>query len=307
MANFTKDGDQTITQENLCTTGLGIHQKIFLLTLNIPISIITFLGNALIIVALTRVSSLHPPSKLLLGCLASTDLSVGLVTRPLRISLFMSPEHSKHCYHIKILYESIGGMFCGVSVLTVTTISVDRLLALMLGLRYRQEVTFKRVWVFAVTSWLFSTAFAVVRFHSYRNAAGIICMTLLFCIGTSIFCSTKIFLRLRLYQAQVQGQVHQRQPDEGTISQNIARYRKTVSGALWIQMALLACYLAYGIVTATVFITGLDTPDIGLVWAVTVSILLLNSLLNPFLYCWKIREVRHAVKNTLRQFGYLSS
>ena len=45
-------------------------------------------------------------------------------------------------------------MFCGVSVLTVTAISVDRLLALMLGLRYRQEVTLKSVWVIAVTSWL---------------------------------------------------------------------------------------------------------------------------------------------------------
>ena len=112
--------------------------------------------NVLIIVALTKVSSLHRPSKLLLGCLASTDLSVSLVTRPLRISLFMSPEHSKRCYYINLLYESIGGMFCAVSVLTLTAISVDRLLALMLGLRYRQVVTLKRIWVFAVTSWLLS-------------------------------------------------------------------------------------------------------------------------------------------------------
>ena len=307
MANFTKDGDQTTTQEYLCTTGLGIHQKTFLLTLNIPISIMTFLGNALIIVALTKVSSLHPPSKLLLGCLASTDLSVGLVTRPLRISLFISQEHSRHCYYIKILYESIGGVLCGVSVLTVTATSVDRLLALMLGLRYRQVVTFKRVWVITVTSWLFSTAIAVVRFYNYRNAAGIICMTLLFCIATSIFCYTKIFLRLRHRQTQVQDQVHRRQPDEGAISQNVARYKKTVSSALWIQMTLLACYLPYGIATATVVITGLDTPDIGLVWAVTISLLLLNSLLNPFLYCWKIREVRQAVKDTIRQLGCVSS
>ena len=301
MANFTKHGDQTSTQEYLCTTGLGIHQKRFLLTLNIPISIMTVLGNALIIAALTKVSSLHPPSKLLLGCLASTDLSVGLVTRPLRISLFMSPEHSRHCYYIKILYESIGGMICGVSVLTVTATSVDRLLALMLGLRYRQIVTFERVWVIVVISWLFTTAVAVARFYSYRNTAGIICMTLLFCIVTSIFCYTKIFLRLRHHQTQVQDQVNQRQPDEGAISQNIARYRKTVSNALWIQVTLLACCLPYGIATATVVITGLDTPDIGLVWSVTVSLLLLNSLLNPFLYCWKIREVRQAVKDTIRQ------
>lgn len=83
----------------------------------------TFFANVLIIVALTKVSSLHPPLKFLLRCLASTDLSAGLVTRPLYISLFMSLEHSIRCYYINILYESISAMFCAVSILTVTAIS----------------------------------------------------------------------------------------------------------------------------------------------------------------------------------------
>ena len=303
MANF----NQTSTREYLCTTGLGIHQKIFLVTINIPLSIVTFLGNALIIVALTKVSSLHPPSKLLLGCLASTDLSVGLVTRPLRITLFMSPEHSKRCYYINLLYESIGAMFCAVSVLTLTAISVDRLLALMLGLRYRQVVTLKRVWVFTVTSWLISAAAKMVTLYSFRIAVGIICTTLLFCIVASIFCYTKIYLTLRHHHSQVQGQVYQGQPGGGGIPVNIARYRKTVSGALWIQMTLLACYLPYGSLTAFIVITGLDSTALGLVGNVTVSLLLLNSTLNPFLYCWKIREVRQAVKDTIKQFCCLSS
>ena len=33
----------------------------------------------------------------------------------------------------------------------------------------------------------------------------------------------------------------------------------------------------------------------------TATLVLLNSSLNPFLYCWKIREVRQAVKDTLTQ------
>ena len=33
----------------------------------------------------------------------------------------------------------------------------------------------------------------------------------------------------------------------------------------------------------------------------TGTLVLLNSLLNPLLYCWKIREVRQAVKDTMRE------
>ena len=58
---------------------------IFISTLDIPLSIIAFVGNILIIVALQKVSSLYPPSKHLLGCLASTDLGVGLIHIPYEV------------------------------------------------------------------------------------------------------------------------------------------------------------------------------------------------------------------------------
>ena len=43
-----------------------------------------------------------------------------------------------------------------VSLLTSAAISVDRLLALLLGLRYRHTVTLRRVWVALVCFWLIS-------------------------------------------------------------------------------------------------------------------------------------------------------
>ena len=193
------------------------------------------------------------------------------------------------------------------SVLTLTAISVDRLLALMLGLRYRQVVTLKRVWVFAVTSALYSTALAVVIFYSFRIAISIICLTLLFCIITSTFCYTKIFLTLRHHQAQVQDQVHQGQPSGEGITLNLARYRKTVSAALWLQMTLLACYFPFGLVSGVIVNIGSRTPFLNLFWSFTISVFLLNSSLNPLLYCWKMREVRQAVKNTVTQLYCLSS
>ena len=304
--NVSKEGNYTITQEYFCVVGFGIHYKIVTSVLNIPQSITAFLGNALIITALQKLSSLNPASRLLLGCLAATDLGVGLITQPIRIALFMSPEHSKLCYYLRFLFDTIGVMLCAVSLLTTTAISVDRLLALMLGLRYRQVVTLRRTSVFVVTLWLFITAVILVAFFDFHIAINIAYVILLLCIGTSTFCYTKIYLTLRHHQTQVHEQAHRRQLDGQGIPMNIARYKKTVSRALWIQMTLLACYLPYGSLTAFIVISGIDKPALNLLWSVTISLLLLNSTLNPFIYCWKIREVRQAVKNTIRQFCCLS-
>lgn len=103
MANVTDDGSRTTLQDFFCMPGFdGIHEEALIITaaFNIPLCITAFLGNVLIIVALQKVSSLHPPSKLLLGCLASTDLCVGLITQPLFVTFLLSSKHSKACYYL---------------------------------------------------------------------------------------------------------------------------------------------------------------------------------------------------------------
>ncbi|XP_078361684.1 trace amine-associated receptor 9-like [Oculina patagonica] len=285
MANLTEDESHITDQELVCTIGLTTHQKISILSFNVPLSITALLGNVLIIISLQKVSSLHPPSKLLLGCLASTDLGVGLITQPLRISYFMSPEHSKRCHYLKIFYETIGLMFCGVSLFTLTAISIDRLLALLLGLRYRQVVTLRRVQLVVVSFWLLSAAVGTIVFFNFLIASSIACIIVLLCIVTSSFCYTKIYLTLRHHQTQVQDHVQQRQQNGGGIALNIARYRKTVSSALWIQMTLLACYLPYAIFVGIIAVTGLSKSSLDIAWAITISLLLLNLSINPFLYC----------------------
>jgi len=85
MANFTVNND--FTPINLNET---IHPRLptvtfylLLSTLNIFLSITASLGNVLILVALHKETSLHPPTKLLFRCLAITDLCVGVIAQPL--------------------------------------------------------------------------------------------------------------------------------------------------------------------------------------------------------------------------------
>ena len=305
MTNLTEDGNHTSISKFVCTASLyGMGQKIFISAINIPLSITAFLGNVLIIAALQKVSSVHPPSKLLFQCLAITDLCVGLITQPIFINYLLLSEHSKRCFYLSIILYVIGGIFCGVSCLTLTAVGVDRLLALILGLRYRQVVTLRRTRAVFTTFWLGSGAIAMTIFYDLRFVIGTISLVLLVCLLTSTLCYTKIYHTLRCQQTQVQSQdhVHQGQRHRIEIPLNIARYRKTVSSALWVQIALLACYLPYGVVTAVVFVTGSQTPSLYFALDVTLSLLFFNSALNPFLYCWKIREVRQAVKDAILSF-----
>ena len=300
--NVTEDLNHTTNQEFYCTTGLNkLYLKIIISVLNVSLSITAFLGNVLIIVALQKASSLHPPSKLLFSCLASTDLCVGLIAQPLYVFSIMSPEHSQRCLYLGILLNSMGVIFCGVSLLTLTAISVDRLLALLLGLRYRQVVTVKKVWVFIVVSWLFSMGNAVLSLYSFLIAASTACILLIFYAATSMFCYTKIYLTLRHHQATVQDHVHQREPNGQGVPLNISRYRRTVSNALRVLITLVACYFPCGILVPIFSIITTPMLSLDIAWSISLTLLFLNSTLNPFLYYWKMREMKQAVMDTTRQ------
>ncbi|KAL9960397.1 hypothetical protein ACROYT_G033848 [Oculina patagonica] len=285
MANITPNENGTIIKDLFCNIRLfGEHARIIMSALNIPLAITAFLGNVLIIAALQKPSSIHPPSKLLLGSLAFTDLCVGLISQPLRVIYLMSPEHLKRCYYIKIIFNSVGFVFCGLSLFTLTAISVDRLLALMLWLRYKHVVTLRRVWLLIVTFWLSIIAIAITIIYNFSVSDFFIWTITLLCLIISTFCYTKIYLALRQHQAQLHDHVYQGQPNGGRIPLNIARYKKTVSSALWVQITLVVCCLPFGIIVAVYAITGLNTPSIDLTWEASILVLMFNSSVNPFIY-----------------------
>ena len=291
----------------LCSPSLAVgfqQQSISFSAINIFLSITAFLGNFLILVALNKESSLHPPSKLLYRSLATTDLLVGLVTQPLYATHWMSlvHEHWSLCRYARDAVIISGFVLSGVSLLTLTAISVDRLLALLLGIRYRQIVTLKRTCIITATFWILSVAAG--SFHISHNRIVIWC-TIIFipsCSVISIASYTKIFRTLRHHQARVQDHVQQ-QPSQ-TTALNMARYRKAANSALWVQLALAVCYVPK--FTMLVVRTYRKTYPLHVIVieAITTILTYFNSTLNPFLYCWKIKEVRQAVKQTIRQALY---
>ena len=139
--------------------------------------------------------------------------------------------------------------------------------------------------------------------YKRRIAETISSVIILSCLATSIFCYTKIYLILHRRQAQVRTNTPQGQANKARIPLNIVRYRQTVSSALWIQMALLFCYLPFAVATDLRGVLGLRSASLHQAHAITINLLFLNSTLNPFLYCWKLKDVRQGVKETIRKLS----
>ena len=280
------------------TAGLHSHLK-FLSVLNSFLSMTAILGNILILIAFHRESSLHPPSKLLLRSLATTDLLAGLSSEPAAITYWMSVvnEHWNICRYAVVAYVITGYIYSGASLLTLAAISVDRLLALLLRLRYKQVVTLKRTWAIVFTLWVVSTAFPATWFWNSVILPWYAIIGILLCLVTALFSYTKIFITLRHQQTQLHD--HAQQPNQAN-QLNILRYKKAVSSAIWLQLTLVACYLPHCIVAALWTHKGLS-PTIINSQSYATTLVMLNSSLNPILYCWKLEEVRQEVKNTIRQ------
>ena len=304
MANFTGGGKQTESFEKMiCSTILteGLQgQLIYILACDIFLSSTALLGNSLILAALRKESSLHPPSKFLYRCLATTDLCVGLISEPVYVFYLMSIAHKKWnlCRYALVTAYIVGYMLCSVTLLTMTAISVDRLLALLLRLRYRQIVTLKRTYWIVATFWTVSFVAAISYLGNHQITIWYGQVVTSVSAVTSIVSYSKIFLTLRHHRTQVQSNVQQQGQSSQATPLNIARYRKAVSSALWVQLTLVACYLPYGIVASFSY-SNLSSSRV-LALSITTTLVYLNSSLNPLLYCWKISEVKQAVKQTIR-------
>ena len=304
LANLTEGEKIKTVEERICTAEFAdeTHNRlIYFLVIQSFLSITAFLGNTLILVALHKESSLHAPSKLLFRTLATTDLCVGIIVEPLVLTASISDVNERwDICHFAYVASHISGYILGsVSLFTLTAISVDRLLALSLGLRYRQVVTLKRTHAIVTVFWVLSIVGTAMYFWSYRITLWYGCTVTSLCIATAFFCYIRIFFALRHNQAQVQHHPHQGQPSQ-IAPLNTARYRKTVSSALWVQLALVVCYLPNVIVAALTSQRNFTSP-LFLASEFAVTLVYFNSSLNPILYCWKIREVRRAVKETVRQ------
>ena len=253
--------------------------------MNVLFSFVAVFANILILYALYKASSLHSSSKAMLCSLALSDLAVGAIVQPLFVAYrwaHINGNLSKLCT-AGIVSHIEGSHFSAVSFLTMTAISLDRLLALLLRLRYHSIVTLKRVFILLLLIWIGGGLWASLWITNQWIYALISIVLIPICFLISLFLYIKIYLCLRRQVVQLGTHT---QPSPSQI-----RYRKSVISMFYLFCAFTLTYLPYLSHKILVGILGWRT-SMSTLFSFGLTFVYGNSSLNPIIYCWRRTEVK---------------
>ncbi|XP_073231193.1 melanocyte-stimulating hormone receptor-like [Porites lutea] len=265
--------------------------------LNAPLILISILGNALVLLAIFRTPSIHSTLMIMLASLAFSDLLVGLLAQP----LFIADEITSLTTQNPILYRlsaMIGFFVAGVSLGTITTISVDRVLALHYHMRYAIIVTNTRVKYTVGTIWLvmfLSLGFYLWDKYVFHLMAGVFSAV---CIIICTASYAKIYRIARVHQQQINIQHNAVENGNDGNKMQLSRVKKSAMSTFIFYICMLFCYFP-----AFVLLTLFGTLQVPWKreWTFSSTLTFMNSAFNPFLYCWRLRELREAIVKTTKQ------
>ncbi|XP_068707384.1 adenosine receptor A3-like [Montipora foliosa] len=259
--------------------------------------------NGATIYALRKTPSVPKPLKALLLSLAFSDLGVGILGHPLfiiRLALEsrLQADLRKSFPTFYMVYKFVTRQFAYASFFGVLSLSLDRFLAIHLHLRYQELVTYQRVVTAVISVYVLSGLILLICQQIPNDIAYVLlAIIVVSCFVVSGVLNSMIYATVRrhahqIHSLQVQPTVQENAPNVTTAS----RLRKSAFMTIHVYVLFLVCYLPC--LCAEWFISlHSDLAILKAVYQYTITLLFLNSSLNPLIYCWKLRGVRQTIMN----------
>ena len=190
----------------------------------------------------------------------------------------------------------------------MTMISVDRFLALHYHMRYPNLMTANRAVYASATLWFVSFLFGFLTVWNTKAYFFSVLIIIAICVLVSTVCYIQIYGNVRQHQLQIRVQQqavetitarnNQIRPHHTGNNLKVQRSAKSAKNTFIYYVVLIICYIPVFISMSILAIShNLWTNA----WSLAETAALMNSSINPFLYCWRRRELRNAVLNTVRQ------
>ena len=282
--------------KNESATDYSAPTNIFIVVncvLNAVLMLIAIIGNSLVIAAIFRTPTIHSPFTTLLCSLAVSDLLVGFVVQP----VYFANE---------ITHNSLPGYFssflrygtCGVSLCTMTTVSLDSFAALHYHMRYVTMVTTTRVVYALVMAWLMVFLSFGIVFWSVQLHLLVASVVLIICLLISSFCYIRIFQIVKRHQTQIQAQQQAVQSSYVSGNLNIIRLKKSSMNTFVFYVVLILCYVPMFmfLILSGNSLNIFLKPELHFF----ATVVFMNSSINPILYRLRLGEFWTAIIKTAR-------
>lgn len=279
---------------------------VFKVAMNSFTSYSAIMLNIVAIIALRKTPSFPKPLKILLLSISASDLCVGLLVQPLYVALAMIDERNPIFEPLARVNTISGTIFCTATLLGICAVSVDRFLAIHLHLRYQEIVTHRRVEAVVISIWVLSAVLSLPRTRTPtektdRIILAIVVFITLGCLVAIAIIYVKLYVVLKHHIMQVQALNINLDSQTTVAIEDTARQKKCTVAIFYLYLTLLICYLPNACVALMIVVDASFPFEII---HFSDALVYLNSSLDPLIYCWKMRQVRLAAMNILRNIHF---
>ena len=274
---------------------------------NIFLSYTAFMLNIVTIYAIYKTSTMPKTLKTLLLSLACSDVAVGLFSQPLYTFFLINwlRLHNPSC-NTKQVRTISNTLFSGASFLGVVAVSVDRFLAVYFHLRYQEVVTHRRVVIVVIGIWVKSTFVSLIILWGLLSTRDLINTII---EAFSLIITFVVYIRIYITVRRHKNHIHSMQIRDEAQSEelkNLIVLIKSTVGIFYVYVVFLICYLPHLICMAVIRIYG-SSIVLKKLLLYSLTLMYLNSSLNPIIYCWKMRHIRHAIMDILRKMSWINN
>ena len=247
-------------------------------------------------------------SRILLCAVAVTDMITGLTAIPMMGTMHLLRYLGKTTFCPLFLPGYIF-MFTALllTFVTLTMMSVDKYLAIFYPFKYNARVDKQTLMIrVLVTLWTLVTLFGVFTIFTPKLKLITEALFATFCVflPLTIFVHIRIFYKLRKRKRQIHTLCASLKQQPSADKTQIRKFgTQGVRVATTVIVVLIVCYLpatALGILRRNnLFDSESDVNKLIQYW--THALVLLNSLMNPFIYCWQLKGFRKSLFSLLRK------
>ena len=242
--------------------------------------------NVLVITVIKKRRRLQTMYNILLACLAITDLIVGTVTQPTFITaeIFVISNGSVATYcTIKDITPVLFNITILVSLLHLVLISGERYMAMKYALRYHDIVTKHRLVTAVVLSWLLVGFVSLIRELKF-----ILPYLVIFSLLIIMYCHVTVYFITRRHQKQIK--------TEQISGEAAAKFLEEKKA--WKTTGIIIGFLFLSFLPGLIYMlvrNRFGNHIRNIINNLFLFSVLLNSLCNPIIYCWRSKKIRKAI------------